>query len=230
MLARLEGLRVEVENRRAFGTQPRALVVRRQEAVAPVPRAALREGEFGHHDVAGQVLVHRAEAVSRPRAERGIGAEPAAGVHVKQRLGMVQRLRLAAAIVAQFIGHEWIGEILPLVAHLDARLADLVELERAADEKLEPGLLPFRELRLGLVQRAELRLRIKGVHVPRTALHEKHDDVLRLRGKHRRLGRERIADRRGWRGESFTREQFREGERAERGAETVQHLAARDRV
>ena len=144
MLARFERLRVQVENRRAFRAQARALEIRGQKSVAPVARAALREGEFGHHDVAGQVLVHRAEAVSRPRTERGIGAEPAAGVHVKERLGMIQRLGLAAAIVAQLIGDERVGEILPLVAHLDAVLADLVELERAADEKLEARLLPFR--------------------------------------------------------------------------------------
>ncbi len=93
-------------------------------------RAALRQGQFGHHDVAGQVLVLRAESVGRPRADRRIAAEAAAGVHVEQGLGMVERFGLAAAVVAQFVGHFGVGQVLPLVAHLDAGLADLAETER----------------------------------------------------------------------------------------------------
>ena len=97
---------------------------------------------------------------------------------MKQRFGMVQRLRRAAAVIAQLISH--LRQVLPLVAHLQRRLPHLARLKRAAHVKLETRFQPARAFALRLVQRIELGLRIERIHVPWPAFHEQHNDVFRL--------------------------------------------------
>ena len=97
----------------------------------------LGEGHFGHDDVAGEVLVFRSESVGGPGSEGRIGSQTAACVHVEEGLGVVEGLGLTSAVVAEFVGDVGIGEVLPLVAHLDAVVSDLVEFKRAADVELK---------------------------------------------------------------------------------------------
>ena len=136
MFPRLMRRRVQIENGRSCRAQTRTLKVPRQKAVAPVARTALRQSQLGHHHVAGQILIHRTQPVIYPGAQRGIRAQPAAGVHVKQCLGMIQRLGRASTVVTQFIGH--LRQMLPLITHLQPRLPHLARLKRAADKKLKP--------------------------------------------------------------------------------------------
>ena len=56
----------EIENRRAFRTERRALKAGGQVAIAPVRRAALRIADFREDDESGQVLVQSAKAVVHP--------------------------------------------------------------------------------------------------------------------------------------------------------------------
>ena len=70
------------------------------------------KGQLGHHHIAWQILIHRTQPVIHPGAQRRIRAQPATGVHMKQRFGMVQRLRRAAAVIAQLISY--LRQVLPL--------------------------------------------------------------------------------------------------------------------
>ena len=188
MFPRLMRRRVQIEDGRSCRAQTRTLKVPGQKAVAPVARTALRQGQLGHHHVAGQILIHRTQAVIHPGAQRRVSTQPAAGVHVKQRLGMIQRLGRASAVVTQFIGH--LRQMLPLIAHLQPRLPYLARLKRAAYVELETGLQPARALALRLMQRIELRLGIKRIHLTRPAFHEEHDHVFRLGRVHWFSGRQ----------------------------------------
>ena len=129
LLARDTLGRVQIENRRTLRAQRGALKVRRQKAVGPVRRAALRIGHLGQHDESGQILILRAEPVGDPRANRRIAAEPVAGVHVIIGGGMIDRLGLAPAIHAKLIGHP--GEVFPVLAEIHAALPRFAKLERA---------------------------------------------------------------------------------------------------
>ena len=80
--------------------------------------------------------------------------------------------------------------MLPLIAHLQPRLPYLARLKRAAYVELETGLQPARALALRLMQRIELRLGIKRIHLTRPAFHEEHDHVFRLRRMHWFSGRQ----------------------------------------
>ena len=221
VLAALERLGVQVEQRRPFRAQPRPLVVGREEPVAPVAGAALRQGQFRHHHVARQVLILRAETVGQPRAERRVAAEAAARVHVEEGFRVIQRLGLTAPVIAQLVGHGGVGHVDPLIAHVQTRLAHLAGLERTADVELEAGLLPSRALRFRLVQCRELRLGVERVGLARPTFHEEHDARLGLRRVHRRLHGE---------GPGFRlrlgREQVAERDGAERGAEPVEERPA----
>ena len=90
----------------------------------------MREGHFGHDDVAREILVFGPEAVGGPCAEGGVSSETASGVHVEEGLGVVEGFGLAAAVVAELVGDVRISKVLPLVAHFDVVVADLVEVER----------------------------------------------------------------------------------------------------
>ena len=137
----LELLRNQVEDGRAGRSQPRPLVIRWQKAIAPVGRTALRQGQFRHYHVAWQVLILASQAIGCPGAKGRIASQSTPRVHMKQRFGMIQRLRLTAAIVAQFIGHQWVGQILPLVAHFNSVVTNFVKAKRAAHKELETCLL-----------------------------------------------------------------------------------------
>ena len=83
--------REEVVDGRAARPQGDALVTRGQEAVAPVDRAARRHpARVGQDDVGGQVVCHRAEAVTQPRAHDREAVEAEAGVLLERRGGVVR--------------------------------------------------------------------------------------------------------------------------------------------
>ena len=120
--------RLQIENRRAFRPQRRALIRRRQKTVAPIRRATLRIRHFRQHDEARQIFVRRAEAVGHPRTDRRIAAEAIAGVHLIHRGRMIHGIDLAAAIETDVVDD--FGEVLPILGHVGAALAGLAELER----------------------------------------------------------------------------------------------------
>ena len=98
MLAGFPSGRMDVENRRPFGAQRRALVVGGEKPVGPIAGAALREASFRQNDVSGKILILAAEPVGHPRPDGRVAAELVAGVDVVKRRRMVYRLGLATFI------------------------------------------------------------------------------------------------------------------------------------
>src|SRR5262245_54904672 len=72
----------QVENRRAAGTQWRALKIGGQKAIRPVGSSTLWKGAFGQDDERRQVLVFSSQAIGRPCAERRVAAKPVASIHL----------------------------------------------------------------------------------------------------------------------------------------------------
>ena len=122
----------------------RALEVGRQEGAAVVHRPAeVRRRVDG--DVAGQVLVLRAEAVEQPRAharprQRGVGA---AGVQLHDRLRVGRRVGVQAAEPAELVGVP--GDVRQQFREPRAGLAVLLELELRRRQRPAAGadLPPF---------------------------------------------------------------------------------------
>ena len=141
---------------------------------------------------------------------------------MEQCLRVIQRLRVTAPVVAQLIGNERICHVLPLVTHFDARLPHLPGAERTPDIETKTGRESGFIIRLLFVQLLQHGLRIEGVHVTGTTLHEEHDHVLGLGWKHR------IARRQG--AGSFLGQEVGESDGAHRGTEAIKELATRECV
>ena len=82
--------RREMEDRRAFAPQQRALIGRRQETGAPVFRPAEHFGGVGQDDEGRQVLVGRSQPVGDPRAHGRPARQNRSGVHLTDRSDVVQ--------------------------------------------------------------------------------------------------------------------------------------------
>ena len=125
--------RRQVVDRRALGAEHRAGVGGRHVAARPVLGAADRPaGAVEHHDEAGQVLVHRAEAVVHPRAQRRAAALQLAGVHHQH--GRAVDRRLGGHRVQERDVVDALAEVREQVADPFAALAVLVELPPRLDD------------------------------------------------------------------------------------------------
>ena len=187
MFSRFVRRRVEVKNRRASRSESRSLIMRRQEAVGPVGWASLRQSQLCHYDITGQVLIFRTQTVGRPCSQARVSTKSAARVHVQQCFRVIQRLRLATTINAQFISHFRIRQKLPRLRHFNTGVADLSSFERTANVEASAGLKTSRSCRLGHMQRVEFRLWIERVRLRWTSFHKEHDYGFRLRIMHRLL-------------------------------------------
>ena len=219
----------EIEDRRTLGAEGGALKTRGQVTIAPIGRAALRIGNFGENDEAGEILVEGAEAVVDPSPEAGIAAKAVATVHLIHRGRMVDAVDLAAAVEAEIVGDA--GEVGPVRRHVGAALAGLDKFERTADvvafAALHRGFLfplagEFIEVELG-----EHRLRVERVDVRGPALHHEKNAVLRFSGEVAGARRERI-DFLGRAGGG--RKQSGKCDAAEARAEAVKEVAPSRRV
>ena len=141
------------------------------------------QGELGHDDVSGKVLVDRTQSVIGPSAEGRVTAEPTTRVHVKEGFRVVERLGEATAVIAQLIGD--LGEVDPMIAHVQSGFSYLARTVWTAYEELVPLLQGAGSLAFFLVQGVELGFGVEGVDLAGPALHEEHDDVFRLGFVHR---------------------------------------------
>ena len=83
----------QIEDGRAVGAEDDALIAGGHEAAGPVLGAA--DGAalaVEHDDVAGQVLIYRAEAVVDPGANGGLAAEEVPGIHHQHRRAVNRRI------------------------------------------------------------------------------------------------------------------------------------------
>ena len=106
--ARHAGGVVQIQNRVALAAQQNALMLRRHEARAPqsAKQTLLRVlRPRVHHHVVRQIFVHAAEAVAEPRAEARPTGDLAAGLDVRNRRVMINRLGKRRVHHAQILGH-----------------------------------------------------------------------------------------------------------------------------
>src|SRR5437868_939051 len=97
--------RGEVQDRRRAFAELRSLKRGGHEAGAPVAAPAGRLVQMiEHHDIARQIGVFAAEAVSRPGAEAGPAAEDAAGVHLADAADVIEAIGPATAEDAEVVG------------------------------------------------------------------------------------------------------------------------------
>ncbi len=166
-----------------------------QEAVCPVRWPSLWQSQLGHHDVSGQVLVFGTQSIGDPRPDSRIATESAARVHVQQRFRVIERLGLTSSVDAEFVSNFWIGKKLPLIRHLDSRVANFLRFEGTADIESFPRCQPCGSLGFFEVQLSQRRFWIERVDVRRSAFHEQHDHRLRFWLVHRRFGLQWRRDR-----------------------------------
>lgn len=145
-----------------------------------------------HHHKARQVLIGRTEAVIEPRAETGLADEDAAGVHLQAAGGMRRRVRVHGADHAEVIRVH--GGVWKEAADLKAALTVLLKLKGRLHQ-MAHGAAVGAYLGIAMVRHAmilfERRLRIKGIHLAWSAIHEEKHTVLRLQWKMRALFRQR---------------------------------------
>src|SRR5687768_17054096 len=81
----------EIQNRRAGGTEQRALITCRQKAGTPIERSAFYAVAVSQHHVTGQVLAFAAQPISDPRARAGKARSSDAGVDLVKRRDVIVR-------------------------------------------------------------------------------------------------------------------------------------------
>ena len=185
-------------------------MLRRQIAGSPEPvvnrlRGPRARPRGSHHDKGRQILVHRPQAVTEPRAQAGPARELVAGANISHRRVMVDRLGPDRLDKSHVVGEP--GRPGQELAHPHAGLAVLRELVLGGSDR-EPRLaaghrrqaLAFAN-RLGQVlveHGVHLGLIVEQVHLRRPAVHEKINRPLRLGGE---MGQTRqAAGERGGRG------------------------------
>ena len=187
-----------------------------------------------HHDERRQVVVERAQAVRRPRAEARPAGDLVAGLHERDRRLVVDRLGVHAADEAQVVDH--LRRPRQQLADPHAALAVLLELvlrrrDReaglAAGHRREPLAHADRVGQVLVVPLVHHRLVVEQVHLRRPADHVQIDDVLRLRREVRAAQRRAPASRPALRASALPR-QRRQRRRAQQVRARGQEMPPRD--
>ena len=221
----------EIEHGIAAAAELDALIDSGEEAAAPAGVAAAGTFLAGTEDDEGrQVFRLAAQTIGDPSAHAGTAELHGAGVHQQ----------LAGRVVEGVGDHRFhdgdvvddLGEVRQQFGDFGAALAVLFELEFRAEQLGigidERGAIAFQEFgrRKSAVEFGELRLVVEKFKMAGRAGHEEEDDVLRLGGKRRFLGRERIAS--GRIGQAGFGEQIGERHAADTDAAFFKEPAARD--
>ena len=88
---------VQVQNRRTFALQQRALIRRGQKSRTPVLRAAHHALVVGQDHESRQVRIGRAQSIRQPRAQRRPARDDRARVHLAHRTDVIQPVGPAGA-------------------------------------------------------------------------------------------------------------------------------------
>jgi hypothetical protein len=199
----------------------RALIRAGEKAGRP-ELGALEHGGGTDDDEAGQVLIHRAEAIREPRPKARPREGLLAGAHLEGRAAVVDVVGDHRADDADVVdARRGLGQEF---AYRRAGLAVLGKLPRRGEDV--PGL---HTLEFGRLERQRLavvleqpRLRVEEIDMRWTAGHVEKDDTLCLGRMMRRT------NGKGLRGAiGFRREQIGKRQQAESGAGTAQPFAAR---
>ena len=188
--------RLQVQQRQSFGAEPRALIDGRQPTGLPVLREI--DGQplrIVQHDVGGQVLIDRAQAIRHPRAERRASRQSAAGLHQIDRRLMIEVLAVHGPDERHIVADR--AQLRHQLRHLHAGLAVALELERrghhhadlAGELDLAEDVAARRFPRVFL----ERGLGVEQIHLAGSAIHEQVDDRFRLRLEVRAFRRHVVA-------------------------------------
>ena len=180
----------ELIHLRVFRVDVGALVDAGEEGGLPVLRAPRRHAFRAHGDVAGQVFILGTEPVSDPRTHAGTMQTPVATVHEAERGLMIWHIGIHGADDAEVIGIG--GGFGKDVAHLQAALTILLEGKRRLQSCSGRAFgLQHTRQRLAIELRQQ-RLRVKGIHLRRSTIHEEVDHPLRFRLMMRLTHAERV--------------------------------------
>ncbi len=173
-----------------------ALIDARQERRLPVLRLLDRVAAGAHRDEPRHVLILAAEPVAHPRTKAGPDLTGIAAIQQQQRRLVIRHVGVHRADDADVV--DALRGLRENLAHFDPALPVFFEVVRRLVSRagFPLGLQMLQRDALP-VHRRELRFRVKGVHVRRSAVHEQVDDALRFAGKMRRARRERIEARSG---------------------------------
>jgi hypothetical protein len=181
--------RIEIQNARLGGPHERALEQRGKPAIGEMLALESRQAaRMREHHVGGQFVCFAAETIRQPRTERGASSGDASPVHRVEALRVIAHAGGHRADQRDLIHH--LAQVWQKLADLHAALALFFEfpwrakaLRRCLREVVVFDLTG--EL-LAVILRQH-RLRIKEVHLRRTAHHEERDHGLRARLKVRLL-------------------------------------------
>ena len=168
--------RLQVEDGRVAAAELRALIDGGKKSGAPVIGPAQNIVIVGEHDVRGQILVRRAQAVRHPRAQRRPSRQNRSRVHLADGADVIQTVGPAGSDDRHLI--HVLGDVLIPVGHPESALAVLFPGAPRGHQGIVAGAA--RGLR-GLADRIgnrlavefrQQRLRIESVDVARAAFHE----------------------------------------------------------
>ena len=228
----------QVQDRFAAASEGHALKTRRQEAAAPIDRAAARPARTAlEHDEAGQIIALAADAVGGPRPHAWPAELAAAGVHEQLCGGVIEQVR-GARFHERDVVHDRRG-VREEFTHPRAGPAVLFELAPSAEEvgamtaAHEREAFPF-DKRLGnrlAVQFGEFRLVIEQLELARASGHEQINDAPGARLEMGRVWRHRIGRCTG-RGaqQLFVAEKGRQRDAAQAHRAAPEEMAARERL
>jgi hypothetical protein len=176
-----------------FAPQPNPLMLRREKARSPQPAiegliASLAAGD--HHDECRQVVVFRAQAVTKPRPETGTPRLLAAGLQQRESRVVVDGFSIERTDQAQLVSQ--LGCVRQELAELHAALAIAGELERRVLHRVrrllrrhrrEPLPHPHRGRQFIAVLPGQFGLGIEQIDLRRSARLAQKDHPLRPRRK-----------------------------------------------
>ena len=193
------GRSIQVEDRRAVGSQQRALIGGWQIPVCPHRGPVDRRAAWIlNHDVPRHVLVRAAQPVIDPRTDRGAAGELAAGGHMQGCRPVILVVCLDAVNEGQIVNvPRKIGKQFRQVA---TRLTVTAKVEFTTDARMgkaQPSLQLTGDVRYAgerlAVQCVQQGLVFERIHLAHAALHEQEDAVPGLPPEMRLENRQRIA-------------------------------------
>ena len=168
-----------MKNRTLSCPHRRSLERRREKSAAPGGRAAFHSiARIRQHDERGHVAVLGAESVRRPAPQTRLAHQNAAGIHLVDRLRMIDAVAVAASQHAKFVG--MFRGVREKVADLKTGFAAWSKRSDRAEQRIFCHISPRHNRTETVGQRRprkshEFRLRIQQVDVRGTSMHEQPD-------------------------------------------------------
>ena len=189
------GRRCQIENRSPDRAKQRPLISRRHIAARPVRLTPDRPPSFvEHHHIPGKVLILGTQPVSHPTPQRWPPDQGLPRVNLHEGRAVCMRIRVTGPHDRQLV--RMFANVRKEIRNRKTALTPRLELPRGRcqePDRSSPGVNVFlvgRHRLPGVL--LEHRLRIEGIHLARSAVHQQKNAVLHLRRKVSRLRCQRI--------------------------------------